>query len=190
MSYFRRTQALLCLVFIVRCGSTPKIEDVKRASLPPSEAEYRHANPRNGKYNQIDVGALLYELNMDRPLTQLGFTEKSFNTCAIKSNQSPTPYCQRLYLVRLNYQILCRKSTGTVTKVKLRPFYSKRLRWRHRGFRGQSETTQSGFGSLGFVSPKSAQQGRLYFYLDSKIALKRLSDNWKLVLPDSWCANP
>jgi hypothetical protein len=194
MNRYRFPSLLQMIIFqlvwmVLGCATLPP-EAQKPQSLqilPESEKVFVQTPDVNGSFNQIDVEQLLHELDMDRPLSQLGFQEKSFNTCEIKSNNSTRPLCQRLYLVRLNFHILCRDSVGTVSTVNLQPFHSNRLRWRQQGFRGVTSTTPSGFGSLGFISPHSSAAGHLYFYLDGKIARKSLRDNWKLVLPQSWC---
>lgn len=125
---------------------------------------------------------------MDQPINNLGFQEKSFNTCSIESNRSKSPHCQRLYVSRLNFQVVCRDSTGTVERVNLTPLTSDRLRWKKQGGkRGLASTDNDGFGRLGFITKRPSEHGYIYFYLGSKIARKRFKDNWKVVLPKNWC---
>ncbi len=124
---------------------------------------------------------------MDHPMSRLGFEEKSFNTCKVESNRSPKPLCQQLYVARLNFQVMCRNSTGTVERVTLTPLNSTKLRWKKGSKRGFTSTNSSGFGRLGFVTSYPSINGHLYLYLGSKIARKRFRDQWKLILPQSWC---
>jgi hypothetical protein len=142
---------------------------------------------KEGSYNQINIPALVAELKLDYPLNQLGFREQSFDTCAIESNLSSKPQCQRLYLVRVNYHILCRNSTGTVDRVRLTPMDRRKLSWKYKGFRGLTTTTSQGMGSVGFISPKSSLNGHLYLYKGRRVARKSFQDQWKMVLPKEWC---
>ncbi len=170
------------------CSSTPTPKPIKKL-LPKSQSSYLDASSGSElQYNDIDVNQLLAELGMDHPNEQIGFQEQAFNTCEIKSNRSSNPDCQRLYLSRLNFQVMCRNSTGTVQKVNLKPLYSRKLRWKNKsGKRGYTSTNGQGFGSLGFISSYPANSGYLYLYLGSKVARKRFKDTWKLILPMSWC---
>lgn len=124
---------------------------------------------------------------MDHPLEKLGFQERSFNTCKVNSNKSPKPLCQTLYVARLNFQVMCRDSTGTVQRVNLTPLHSRKLRWKKGRKRGRTSTNSAGFGSMGFVTDYPSINGHLLLYLGPKIARKRFRDNWKLILPKSWC---
>ena len=172
-------------LFIGACSTTPPTPKVY---LPKSQSSYSDKSYRSKKYNDIDVNALLTELKLDHPLEDIGYQERAFNTCGIDANRSKNPSCKRLYVGRLNFQVMCRDSTGTVSKVRLTPLNSKKLRWKKMGGkRGLTSTNSRGFGSLGFVSPYSSRNGHLYLYLGSKIARKRFNDRWKLILPKTWC---
>lgn len=180
-----------CFLFLTlllqACASTPPPKP-KKKFLPKSQSSYSDRNYRVQKYNDIDVNELLVELGMDHPMESVGFREKSFNTCQIESNHSPAPQCQQLYISRLNFQVMCRNSTGTVQSVQLTPLFSNKLRWKNKhGKRGLTSTNGRGYGSLGFISQYPANDGYLYLYLGSKIARKRFQDKWKLILPMSWC---
>lgn len=178
---------LFLTLLLQACTSTPPPKPKKRI-LPKSQSSYSDRNYRAQKYNDIDINELLIELGMDHPMESVGFREKSFNTCQIESNHSPQPECQRLYISRLNFQVMCRNSTGTVQSVTLTPLFSNKLRWKNKhGKRGLTSTDGRGYGSLGFISSNPANNGYLYLYLGSKIARKRFRDKWKLILPMSWC---
>ena len=186
MDHLKSLLLLFLLLPLCQCATTP---EPAKVLLPKSQSSYSNRNYHSEKYNDIDVNLLLAELEMDHPIEAIGYQEKSFNTCKVLSNKSPAPFCQRLYVGRLNFQVMCRDSTGTVEKVRLTPLKSGRLRWKKAGKRGLTSTNSNGFGSLGFVTSSSSKRGKLYLYLGSKIALKRFSDNWRLILPKSWCTN-
>jgi hypothetical protein len=172
------------LLSLCHCESTP---EKKKILLPKSQSSYSTQTQTRSLYNDIDVNALLVELGMDHPMEQVGFTERPFNTCQVKANRSPRPQCQRLYVTRLNFKLMCRHSTGTVERVNLTPLFTRKLRWKGGRMRGYTSTNSKGFGSLGFITPTSSRYGHLYLYLGSKIARKKFQDQWKLVLPESWC---
>jgi hypothetical protein len=175
---------LVLTLVLVNCTTTP---EKPPEFLPKSQSSYNNQDNRSSRYNDIDVNALLTEVGLDHPLEQIGFQERAFNTCQVAANRSKRPLCQRLYVTRLNFQVMCRHSTGTVERVRLTPLTSQKLRWKKDRKRGFTSTNRSGFGSLGFITPYSSRNGHLYLYLGSKIARKRFLDQWKLILPHSWC---
>ena len=183
---FKSFYLLLLLLFFAACSTTPPKKT--KVYFPKSQSSYSDKKSYGNRYNDIDVNALVEELDLNYPLSRLGYEERGFNTCKIKSNKSTSPSCKNLYLTRLNFQVMCRDSTGTVEKVNLTPLHSRKLRWKKKGGkRGVTATNSRGFGSLGFISNYPAKNGYLYLYLGSKIARKRFLDNWKLILPKSWC---
>ncbi len=182
---FRQSVFSLCLFFLLaQCATAP---EPPKILLPKSQSTYSSRDYRSQKYNDIDVNALLAELKLDHPLEKIGFEERSFNSCKVESNKSAKPLCQNLYVARLNFQVMCRDSTGTVERVTLTPLNSQKLRWKKGAKRGVTSTNAKGFGSLGFVTDYPSANGHLYLYLGSKIARKRFKDQWKLILPKSWC---
>lgn len=177
---------LISLSLLTSCTTTPE-EKPRQTYLPKSEVTYFKKDRQKKTYNRIDVPELMEELEMNSPPENVGYVEKSFNTCEVDANKSDHPSCQKLYLSRLNYQVVCRDSTGTVEKVNLTPMDSQKMRWRSPGKRGYTKTDKNGYGQVGFISRRPASQSYLYLHLGSKIARKRFKDNWKLVLPKSWC---
>lgn len=186
MNYVKSLSLYSLLLFLCHCATDPE-PVANKEYLPKSQSSYVNQNHNSTRYNDIDLNALLDELNMNHPLETLGFQEQAFDTCQVSSNRSKTPYCQKLYVARLNFQVMCRDSTGTVEKVNLTPLTSQRLRWKRGRKRGLTSTNSQGYGSLGFVTRHPSKNGHLYLYLGSKIARKRFLDKWKLILPKSWC---
>ncbi len=181
------TRLLFSILLLALCHCTTPPPEKQEVLLPKSQSSYVGAPSISQQHNDIDVNALLHELEMNHPLETLGFQEKAFNTCEVKSNRSTAPLCKRLYVARLNFQVMCRESTGTVQKVNLTPLNSQKLRWKNGARRGFTSTDDRGYGSLGFVTRRPSSNGHLYLYLGSKIARKRFRDRWKLILPKSWC---
>lgn len=180
---------ILLSIFLCQCSTTPEPEELP--DLPKSNSSYINNNPTSKKpnsYNDIDVHALVNELNMNSPFNKIGFTEKSFNSCQVKSNRSRNPKCKRLFLGKVNYHVMCRRSTGTVEKVSLRPLTKSLLRWKRGPYRGTTSTNSKGFGTIYYISRSPSRNKALYLYLGKKVARKRLQDMWKLILPNSWCS--
>lgn len=183
---------LLYCSFIFLCHCTTTQEPTTPYDLPKSNSSYDdlYSKPGNeNSYNDIDIDSLVNELHMNSPFTKIGFIEKSFNSCQIKSNRSKKPLCRRLYLGKVNYHVMCRRSTGTVQKVTLRPLNQSQLRWKRGPYKGYTKTNASGFGTIYFISKKPSNNKAMYLYLGHKVARKRLQDMWKLILPNSWCIN-
>jgi hypothetical protein len=186
VTIFRALFLILISLQLIKCSSTPEVVEPD-IDLPKSHSNYVKSEVNSSAYNDIDITTLIEELEVNHPLSTLGYQERSFNSCSVKANRSTQPYCQQLYLGRINYQVMCRDSTGTVDRVTLTPLYSQKLRWKSGVIRGETKTNASGFGQVGFISPNSTAFGHLYLYLGSKIARKQFRDNWKLILPKSWC---
>ncbi len=174
-------------LFFSGCVTDPVIEKDDSELLPKSQSVYTNHVPQENQYNDIDMFSLANELNMSGNTKKLGYEEKIFNTCQIKSNRSPRPYCENLYFSQLHFHLMCRDSTGTVETVRLTPLSSNKLRWKSHGHRGLTQTNSQGFGKLDFVSKNSALRDHLYFYIGNKIARKSFNDYWKLILPQAWC---
>ena len=183
-SQFLYLISLPTLLFCSACSTTPDATD--EPDLPKSRSSYEKLDHRKS-YNDIDISSLVQELGLDQPLHEIGFREKSFNSCDIKSNRSEKPLCQRLYLGRVNFQVMCRDSTGTVEKVNLEPLDEGNLRWKRGTYKGYTRTNADGYGSIEFISTRSSMNQALYLYLGRKVARKSLKDMWKLILPKNWC---
>jgi len=181
---------LYALFFLfLGCATDPVVQENQDEPFPKSPPSvYTQYKTVENQYNDIDLNSLSQELNMGRGIQTLGYDEKLFNTCKVKSNKSPRPYCENLYFSQLHFQMMCRDSTGTVDTVQLTPLFSDQLRWKSHGHKGFTQTNSQGFGRLDFVSKQSARQDHLYFYIGNKIARKSLKDFWKLILPQAWCA--
>ncbi|MEM7646079.1 MAG: hypothetical protein AAF203_04145 [Pseudomonadota bacterium] len=175
----------ILLVFLCHCTTPPP--PVLTPTLPKSGSSYQTRERTTRRYNDIDMDQLHRELRMGNRLETLGYQERAFNTCQVQANRSPNPYCQQLYYHRLNFQVLCRDSTGTVSHVNLSPLTTQNLRWKSGRMRGRTSTNGSGYGTLSFISQRSSRHGHLYLSLGRKMARKKLSDRWKLILPQSWC---
>lgn len=178
-------------LFLCHCTTPPPDQSEKKPTpLPRSQVSYDDSTDNLTPYNDIDILALTNELNMSRPIERIGYQEQSFNTCEVQANRSKSPSCKQLYLGQLNFQAMCRQSTGTVSRVTLTPLHKPRLRWKKGYKRGLTSTNSKGYGNLLFLSNRSSRNGHLYLYLGSKIARKKLQDRWKLILPRSWCNHP
>lgn len=189
MKLSRISSLLVFVLSITACVTDPEPKEIEADSLPKSPSVYLRTNPLQNQYNDIDLNALSIELNMTNSFDQLGYQEKLFNTCEIKSNRSPRPFCENLYLSQLHFQMMCRDSTGTVEKVTLEPLISDQLRWKSRNIKGSARTNNEGFGRLDFISKQSSHKEALYFSIGNKMARKSFKDYWRLILPKNWC-NP
>lgn len=186
MKYSSLCSFLISLSLLLLCNACVTTPETDEPDLPKSKSSYPNLDQRKS-YNDIDILSLVRELEMDAPLQEIGFQEKSFNTCEVQSNRSEKPICQRLYLGKLNFQVMCRDSTGTVEKVNLEPLDHGNLKWKRGTHRGYARTNSMGYGSIEFVSTSSNMNQALYIYLGRKVARKSLKDMWKLILPKNWC---
>lgn len=172
----------LLLLTIAACTSAPKKESVY---TPPPVKETSGSEP------SIDYSSIQRELHLDRPAEQLGYTEKSFNTCDMGYGYSKSRNCRSLYMVVLNVRLMCRDSEGTIstilTDADVAPIAGRTVRWNLKAVQGAVITDHQGYGQIVAVSPRSERKERIKLAVGSEFLYMRANEITKVITPKPWC---
>ncbi|MGE5085221.1 MAG: hypothetical protein ACM3MG_02910 [Bacillota bacterium] len=173
----------LFLLTITACTTTPKKETVY---IPPTAKE-----PSGSELPSIDYISIQRELHLDRPAEQLGYAEKSFNTCDMGYGYSKSQNCRSLYMVVLNVRLMCRDSEGTIstilTDADVSPIAGRKVRWNLKAVQGAVVTDNQGYGQIVAVSPRSERRERVKLAVGSEFLYMRANEITKVITPKPWC---
>ncbi len=178
-------------LLMVGCASTPSDEkSVEERAPSPKERPVPEiwTGPREPA---IDYVGLANSLGLNRPKQELGYSEKTFDTCQAGYGFSASNNCRRETFVAINFQILCRDSEGTVSVAishhELKPLSGRSVKW---GMRGASETMRldgEGYGQILRTFSRSQRTERLKLTADNDFVYVRASEAKRLVVPRNWC---
>jgi hypothetical protein len=173
----------LVLLTLVACTTTPKKETVSSPS--PRNDNASSATP------SIDYFSIQRELHLDRPAEELGYSEKSFNTCQMGYGYSKSQDCRNLYFVVLNVRLMCRDSEGTIstvlTEADVAPIAGRTVRWNLKAIQGSVITDHQGYGQIVAVSPRSERRERIKLAVGSEFLYMRANEITKVITPKPWC---
>ena len=126
-------------------------------------------------------------LGLGRVPDDLGFAEKTFDTC---EQGFTVTDCRRRVFTVVHFQLLCRDSEGTVQEVPttLKPLQTGRLTWRLAGRSGATKTDREGFGQLQVLSDRTLKGQRLTLRIGKQFMGFTASDLTKVVLPMGFCS--
>lgn len=173
----------LILPLLNACASSPP-QVSPSPNLPPLES----LGPSTP---QIDYDSLKRSLGLDRDKDSLGLEEKKFNTCEVGFGYPSNMNCHSEYFVVLNFQLLCRDSTGTIsnvlTSVDLRPLERRTVRWSAKGIKGHLQTDSDGYGQIIATSTSSQKAQRVRLGIGNEFLYMRSGDIKKIITPQNWC---
>lgn len=139
----------------------------------------------------IDYLGLHRALGLERSDTELGFIEKSFDTCAVGYGYSASNDCRREHFVSIHFQILCRDSEGTIStalgREDMKPLSGRTVTWTLPGARGTLRLDGEGYGQIRTTFPKSQKTQRLKLSVDNDFVYVRTGEVKRLVTPKNWC---
>lgn len=165
--------SLIFLLLLSACTSKPKVED------KPTAPDMIKA---------ISLEEVRQALDMEE--NAMGFTEKSFNSCALPKELRAEPACKTQHFAVIRFQVLCRDTEGTteltVTQNNLRP-KSADLEWVVGAFRGRTKTDSNGFGTALVLSDRSVSKRRFVIKFHQKALGLTAEEVSKIVVPDNWC---
>ena len=184
-----KTTAFIISFTLLFAGCTSsQVKEPQPTIMRPTQAP----TARSEKTEEIiDVVSLQKFLRMDYPKERLGYSEKTFNTCAVGFGYSSSQNCRQMYAVNINYQIKCRQSEGTIstilTDADLTPVQSSNVKWTLKNISGMSSTDSFGYGQIQTVSNQSQRQQRLRLSIAENFLYIKASDITKVVTPKDWC---
>lgn len=177
---------LFATLFALAACSTAQIEktpEISRTAPPPARQQLED--------EPIDVLGLQRSLKMEREYDDLGFQEKSFDTCSVGYGYTASRNCRRKSFVVLHFKMECRDSEGTVSNADyaLTPVTSDHVKW---NFGSQAEgliaTDTSGFGQIRYIAPNPVANQKLRLTVNGKFLILTASEARRMVVPSSWCA--
>lgn len=180
-----------CFVFfLASCVSTGVNQ--KQDQLPLQQNEPVIPTPQVGTTEEnVDMAGLQNFLGLKRPYTKLGFVEKSFNSCQVGYGYSNSHSCRKLFLIVLNYQLMCRNTEGTpthaVTAQDLRPISLKRVKWNLKNAQGYVDTDSEGYSQIVMVSDESQKYQRLRITIGEDFFFMKAGELTQMITPKSWC---
>ncbi|MGE0762111.1 MAG: hypothetical protein AB7N80_02415 [Bdellovibrionales bacterium] len=174
--------AILFTILATGCASKRRPPPQHEAPLPTlTDSEV---------VESIDLFGLSRSLGMMRAIHELGYGEKTFNTCRAGYGYSSTHRCRQQHFVVINFRLQCRDSEGTVSEVtneELMPVTSNLVRWNLGAQQGYTTTDGDGFGQILMVAPKSSRQQRLRLTVANDFLLMQAGQMKRVVVPRMWC---
>ena len=189
---------LLALPALVACSTAEK-EKGNEAIAPPAPVStvQKRIRPQPVPHDSgdqtelVDMVGLQTALGLDRSTSDLGYSEKVFNTCQVGYGYSSSQRCRRANFVLIHFRLQCRDSEGSVGLVsasQISPI-SDQVKWTLGHDSGMTQTDGEGYGQLRVVSEFPSRQQRLRFTVNGKFLIVRAEDAGRLVAPLSWCTH-
>lgn len=169
------------LLLLAGCATTTTQKNSPVAEPPATHAEADH----------IDYEALQHSLGLDRDSENLGYAEKSFNTCEAGYGYSRSRGCHKKVFVVLHFRLMCRDTEGTISTIltedDVAPIAGKNVRWNLKGMSGDLTTDNRGYGQIRTVSSVSQQRERVRLMVGSEFLYMRSNEITKIITPRPWC---
>ncbi len=175
----------LALLVLAGCATKqiPKEEDVPLPSTAGLETQEQQEN--------IDLEALERSLNLARPLQELGYREKSFNSCSAGYGFSSSKNCRNLTMASINVRLQCRDSEGTISTAlgaaDLVAIAGQRVRWTLQKQDDVFTTDGLGYGNIRAVFKKSPKNDWLRIAVGMQFLNMRANSITRVVTPRPWC---
>lgn len=181
----RKILIALSLAAFLGCSTAPKTEEPSAGVLPGTSMTTRPG--------AIDYVGLQRALGMEIPTQNLGYSEKSFNTCQVGYGYSGSHNCRHEVMTVINFRLQCRDSEGTVahgvTNADLTAISNRPVRWILKNNQGSTQTDHEGFGQIMTVAGRSLKRERLKIGVGNDFLYMRANEITRVVTPRPWC-NP
>ena len=168
------------LLFLAGCTSTPQRTSPEISRPPVADDSGR-----------IDYDALQSHLGLDRSPEDLGYSERSFNTCEAGYGFSRSQNCHTQHFVVVHFQLMCRDSEGTIstilTDADLTPISRKSVRWNLKGLSGTVQTDGEGYGQIRITSRRSQKNERIKLAIANDFLYTRAGEIKRIITPRPWC---
>ena len=185
MAMVSKKIAFAVLTVIISGCTAPKPDPVVIKPAYEKLGAYKERPNSDGQFNNIDIGQLKHELMVGGG--GLGHSEVAFNSCGTSANRSQRPRCVPLFLSHLKLELFCRRTNAQGNYISSLPLPKKVLVWTAGGQRGTFRTDAEGSADLYWISRRRNSNHMMRMNLGPHILKKRLKDQWKVILPKSWC---
>jgi hypothetical protein len=145
----------------------------------------KNTGPDITRMEPPDESRLQAKLGMVRASTDLGYQEKSFDTCQMGLRGE----CGRKYLAVVNFQLMCRETEGTVSTfpLELHPIVAPVLRWSMGRASGETQTDVNGYGQIAVITDRPLSHSRLLLKKERLFVAITAGEITRIVLPKNWC---
>ena len=190
-SFLLLTSFLFSLLLISSCATPPAPVIVKKA--PPVVAAPKEFVPTLQLSDDgplIDMIGLQNYLGLGRAHETLGYQDKAFQTCQV-GNGYPSDHCQKKHLVVIHFQLMCRDSEGTISKIltvaDLQPVARRPVIWTLKNMSSTVQTDSDGYGQITIVTSETQSQQRLKLSVGNDFLYTRAGEITRVATPPSWC---
>lgn len=180
----------MTLIFLSGCATgsnSDSIRSNKESAYPNLESN----KPVGSKNRVIDYASIQRLLGLDRSFDQLGYSEKSFETCQVGFGYANNTECQRKYFIVLHFKLVCRDSEGTISTVltdaDLKAIAGQAVIWSLKNANGKVVTDSEGYGQIVTTAFESQKNQRLRLAVGSDFLLTKAGETRRLIAPKSWC---
>ncbi len=137
----------------------------------------------------IDYEGLARSLRMERSPEDLGYKEKTFNTCRVGYGYSSTHRCRNLHVIAVHFQLQCRDSEGSESDMNydVRPITESHIKWQLGQDIGMTSTNGEGYGKILWAADGSRANAKLRLTVDGRFLILTANEVRKIVAPGSWC---
>lgn len=181
---------ILLIVFfgLAACTTTSKVipaaEPLPGAPSKPAEDEAEN----------VDWFALQASLGLSREPEQLGFAEKTYDTCQVGYGYSRSNRCRKQTFTVIHFRLMCRDSEGTISQVlneeDLQSIADRQIVWNLKGTHGVVRTDGRGYGQIRVAVAKSHRGERLRLATGPEFLYMRAGEITRVVTPKPWCSAP
>ena len=179
---------ILTALILSACAVSPKQED----SGPPTiDSDFEgESKPSKKREPIINYDLLLSQLNLNKDSGELGYFEKTFNTCKVGQAYISDESCRQMTLSLVQFRVQCRSTTGTVNSVsnyELSALGSRQFKWTLGLYSGQSRTDHNGFGQAHVVTPGSSKNQPFLLKVGTNNLRLTARNVSRIIVPNDWC---
>jgi hypothetical protein len=128
---------------------------------------------------------------MDPSPSFVGYKEKRFDACRMKTDLPNIPDCSRAYFIQVGIQLSCRPSEEAQNNIlgqgDLTPVGNRDLRWQISPASGHFRTDVDGHGIVLAITAHSMQKQHLRISTEEDFLITRAGEATQIVTPVPWC---
>lgn len=178
---------LLLPILMTACSSmktqseTPPVPEAPRAR--PAKPTVESAD------EPIDVLGLKRSLGLERAFDELGFQERSFDTCSAGYGFSASKNCRKKSFVAIQFRLQCRDSEGTAENAdyQVTPVTSDQVKWMLGRTEGMTSTDTGGYGHVNYIAPNAQANAKLKLTVNGRFLIMNAAEIRSVVVPANWC---
>lgn len=194
MKNIKRIYIMTCLALLISsCATHPKHKSTETNDklVPIKEVKTNPTTVYSPTPRVIDYPSVQRLLKLDRTFSELGFSEKVFDTCQVGFGYAPDSDCQKKYFTVVHFKLVCRQSEGTIQTVltddDLKAISGENVNWYLKNANGSTVTDSEGYGQIITTTNESQKNQRLRLAVGADFLMTKASEAKRLIAPQSWC---